>query len=745
MTRLYFSASTLVFLLALSPHATSAQPYPVELISRTQVLVQGNDRSGNPTISPDGGFVAFTSFADNLVAGDTNRVQDVFLHDRATDAVERVSLAFDGSQANGPSSTPGIGGYLVTRLGVSQTADVVAFASQASNLVRGDTNSLTDIFVRDRVAGTTERVSVSSSGEQASGFSGIWVALTADGQQVAFDSAASNLVDGDENFIDVFVRDRSSGVTELISRASNGEQANGMARRPDLSATGRFVVFESGASNLEPGDANGLFDIFVRDRQGGTTERISTAMGGGDADGESSGSAISADGRFVTFYSEAGNLVPGDTNMARDVFVHDRQTGTTERVSIAAGGAEGDLTSLSAGGELDISADGRMVTFASAATNLVAGDANADRDVFLHDRQTGETTRLSVAEDGTQGDGMSDEPTISDDGSVLAFGANATTLVAGDANKVRDVFAIERLRPLERYEYVAKVVCGIQEDPDALQLIRGAYASTVDIHNPHRETVAFFKKLALTIPPGFQEPGEILPIAEDTLAYDEALATDCEDLRTRLFPDGFPGGIIEGYVVIQSPRPLEVDVVYTTGSVDERGRVGSITSIDVERVRERDRAEGCDLELEKTAEVFDFPQNLPDNFDANLILYTVSMQNTCDAPAMGVSLLDELRTSAPGTVSILPLAAPVLVQPMGTLSVGAVAVEPDGTLSATVTGTIATLAPGETAEFQFWILTVAYQIGQPQVVDLINRAEITTDLFEESLANNAAEVVTPLF
>ncbi|MEM7320616.1 MAG: hypothetical protein AAF408_16545, partial [Pseudomonadota bacterium] len=544
---------------------------------------------------------------------------------------------------------------------------------------------------------------------------------------------------------DVFVHDRQTGTTELISLSSSGEQAEGFARRPDISADGRFVVFESGAPNLVAGDGNGFFDIFVRDRQAGTTDRVSIAAGGGDPDGGSFGAKISADGRFVAFYSEAANLIVGDTNAVQDVFVHDRQTGVTERVSVSTGGAEGDQEAVSSGSELDISGDGRFVTFASQATNLVAGDTNDVRDVFLHDRQSGETVRLSVAEDGSEGDATSDEPTISDDASVIAFAANATTLIPADVNLARDVFAVERERSLERYEYVAKVVCGIQQDPDAFQLIRGAYASTVNIHNPARETVTFFKKLALTIPPGFQKPGEILPIGEDSLAYDEALATDCEDLRKRLFPNGFPGGFIEGYVVIQSPSALEVDVVYTTGSVDERGRAGSVTSIDVERVRERDRAEGCDLVTEKIAELFDFPQNLPDAIDAELILYTITMDNTCDSPATNVQLLDQLRTSAPGTVYMVPLAAPVLVEPAGAMTVGPVVTEPDGTLSAEVTGLIATLDPGQTAKFQFWVVTVAYQIGQQQVVDLINRAEITTDLFEQSLSNNVDEVVTPFF
>jgi len=732
-------AAAVVAGLVASAMPAFAQPLPVERASIASDSSQGNDDSGNAAISPDGRYVGFTSFASNLVPGDTNRVQDVFLRDRETGTTERVSLTSGGGEADGGSATDGIGGYLVARLALSENAGVVAFASPATNLVPGDTNKLTDVFARDRTAGTTELVSVAMGGGTANGFSGIKVAISDDGSFVAFDSAASNLVEKDENFIDVFVRDRTSATTELISVATSGEQANGIARYPDISADGRYVVFDSGASNLAPGDANGLFDVFLRDRVAGTTERISLASGGGDPDGHSVAPVISADGRYIAFYSEATNLVPGDTNNADDVFVYDRTTGVTERISVGPGGVEGNLDSLSSGSGLEISADGRYVVFASAASNLVAGDTNSRRDVFMHDRDTGETRRISVSEGGAEGDGTSDEPVMSDDASVIAFDSDATTLIAGDTNKARDVFVVERTRRPQRFEYVAKVVCGIQENREDLRLISGTYATTVNVHNPGRKPVRFFKKLALSIPPGFQKPGEITPLGEDELAYDEALATDCEDLRKRTFDNGFPGGFIEGYVVIQSPAPLEVDAVYTTGALDR----GGVTSIDVERVAERDRARGCDLTVEKTAQVT--PIRSSDQFRFFLVLYTVEVHNGCIEEATNVSLVDTVHTDVPGTVAFLVLANPVVADPGGTLTVGAVQTQMNGTLSASVTGTIPTLPAGATGKFQFWTVALAYQIGSQQNVSLINDAKATSDLFEETFANNEDQTVTPLF
>src|SRR6266567_3491186 len=252
-----------------------------------------------------------------------------------------------------------------------------------------------------RLAGaqTTVRVSVASDGTEGNDVS-MGSALSADGRFVAFDSAATDLVAGDTNRVsDVFVHDRQTGTTERVSVASDGAQGNGssgllsFAFPPALSADGRFVAFVSFATNLVASDTNGATDVFVHDRQTGITERVSVASDGTEGNAASAGAALSADGRFVAFHSTATNLVAGDTNGKTDVFIHDRQTGITERVSVASGGTEGNGFSA----EPALSADGRFVAFHNTATNLVAGDTNGKTDVFVHDRQTGTTERVSVA------------------------------------------------------------------------------------------------------------------------------------------------------------------------------------------------------------------------------------------------------------------------------------------------------------------------------------------------------------
>src|SRR4051794_24467034 len=204
--------------------------------------------------------------------------------------------------------------------------------------------------------------------------------------------------------------------TERASVSSAGTEGNGPSARfggdTAVTANGRFVAFGSEASNLVAGDVNGAKDIFVRDRLSGSTERVSVSTSGQEANVGSGGPSLSADGRYVAFSSAASNLVAGDTNARNDTFVRDRQSGTTERVSLSSAGAEGDNLS----GAPAISSDGRFVAFWSYASNLVAGDTNGQSDVFLRDRQSGTTERISVSTAGAQGDGLSQVPTISGDG-----------------------------------------------------------------------------------------------------------------------------------------------------------------------------------------------------------------------------------------------------------------------------------------------------------------------------------------
>ncbi len=376
------------------------------------------------SISADGRYVAFVSLASNLVPGDTNGASDVFVRDRVAGTTTRVSVDSNGAQGNGDS------GNLSQshRTSISADGRYVAFSSVATNLVPNDTNGL-DVFVRDRVAGTTTRVSVDSNGAQASG-SSLDPSISADGRYVAFQSNASNLVPGDTNrFLDVFVRDRVAGTTTRVSVDSSGAQADnpdgvafsGNSGESSISADGRYVAFNSGATNLVQGDTNGFSDVFVRDRVGGTTTRLSVDSNGAEGDYTSFQPSMSADGRYVAFTSYARNLAPGQTNLAGNVYVRDRVAGTTTRVTQSNDGVV--INALPS-----ISGDGRYVAFRSDDPNLVP-KPNRNGDVFVRDRVSGTTTNVNVSAGGAQGNDSSDVSSISADGRYVAFGSFASNLV----------------------------------------------------------------------------------------------------------------------------------------------------------------------------------------------------------------------------------------------------------------------------------------------------------------------------
>ncbi len=272
-------------------------------------------------------------------------------------------------------------------------------------------------------AQATERMSVSTAGVQGNNDSYMPV-VSADGRFVAFCSYASNMDASSAS--GVFVRDRQLGLTERVSVDSAGTPVNGFYWRIAISADGRFAAFETDAANLVPNDTNGTWDVFVHDRQTGVTERASTDSAGLESNGPSHQPSLSPDGRFVAFYSSATNLAPGDANLVDDVFVHDRQTGLTERVSLGQGGAEGNNLSRWP----SISADGRFVAFESSASNLVSWDANPWTDVFVRDRLNGTTELVSVSSTGVQGDNVSGFPSISPDGRYVTFSSNASNLGA---------------------------------------------------------------------------------------------------------------------------------------------------------------------------------------------------------------------------------------------------------------------------------------------------------------------------
>ncbi len=356
------------------------------IVSRHSSGPYGNDDSGLPSISADGRYVTFESAATNLASGDTNNRDDVFVHDRLASTTGRtflVSRHSSGPYGNDHSRSPSISGG----------GRFVAFHSFADNLVSGDANGNVDVFVHDRLASTTGRttiVSRHSSGPYGND-SSREASISADGRFVAFASIADNLVSGDANGqSDVFVHDRlasTTGRTFLVSRHSSGPYGDSESFDPSISDDGRFVAFWSASTNLVSGDTNGFDDVFVHDRLADTTGRttiVSRHSSGPYGNESSMGPSISSDGRFVAFHSFASNLVSDDDPGTTDVFVHDRlasTTGRTTMVSRHSVGTPGNALSFAP----SISGDGRFVAFASDATNLVSGDAG-NRDVFVHRR-----------------------------------------------------------------------------------------------------------------------------------------------------------------------------------------------------------------------------------------------------------------------------------------------------------------------------------------------------------------------
>ena len=430
--------------------AATGLPAGLELDSATGVI------SGTPEAESTA-TVAVTLSDDQATTATVSL--DLAVHepqDTTTVTTVLVSRAADGTQANSDSYEPA----------VSADGRWVVYRSDASNLVAGDTNGSYDVFVWDRVSEVTQRVSVASDGTQAD-YDSWGPAISADGRWVTYYSSASNLVAGDTNgSYDVFVWDRVSGVTQRVSVASDGTQANYDSRGPSISADGRWVTYLSYASNLVAGDTNDRGGVFVWDRVSGTTQRVSVASDGTQANSDSWDPSISADGRWVTYGSWASNLVASDSNEQPDVFVWDRVSGATQRVSVASDGTQ----AYSGSYDPAISADGRWVTYLSYASNLVAGDTNGDYDVFVWDRVSGVTERVSVGSDGTQANSKSWNPAISADGRWVTYYSYASNLVAGDTNGDYDVFVWDR---------VSGVTQRVSMASDGAQANYGSYAPAV--------------------------------------------------------------------------------------------------------------------------------------------------------------------------------------------------------------------------------------------------------------------------
>ncbi|HTE07041.1 MAG TPA: calcium-binding protein [Planctomycetota bacterium] len=412
---------------------SSAAAQTTTLISVSSAGVQGDETSGPGGVSADGRFVVFASFASTLVLGDTNGDSDIFVRDTLTGLTERASVAADGSQVTGNSSYPTI----------SADGRYVAFASDGADLVPGTVppDGSRQIYRKDRLTGAVALVSVSPTGEPANLGAGIYSrsAISADGNVVAFESRATNLMPG-TTIDQVYVRDMTTGITVCVSVSPAGEKGAGPSKSPSLSANGRRIAFSSSASNLGPVDGTpGVYgsDVFVRDLDAGTTEAVSVSSAEVPADGNSVEPFLSADGLTVAFQSLASNLAPLDV-IGDDIFVRDLAAGTTVRITNDqyGGSANGNAQ------RVHMSRDGRWVIFQSSVENLVPDDTNGESDIFLHDRHTGITERVSVTDAGAQLEkgNPSRDGFVSDDGRRVVFDSSADALVAFPITSETHVF-----------------------------------------------------------------------------------------------------------------------------------------------------------------------------------------------------------------------------------------------------------------------------------------------------------------
>lgn len=435
---------------------------------------EANYESWSPSLSADARYVAFESYASNLVPDDTNSCgwmscPDIFVKDTQTNNVIRVSTDSTGAQANDVSWDASL----------SSDGRFVSFMSAASNLVVSDTNhcdwgtSCADVFFKDSSTGNIMLASypgwqwVDTSHWEYDKWvsSGYWdevpadyasddPAISADGRFVAFSSEAGNLIRGDDSGAlgdtngcywrscsDIFVKNILTGQLTRVSTDSMGGEANNESYRPAISADGRYVAFESWASNLVPGDTNNSWDIFVKDTQTGATTRVSTDATGVEGNGSSANSfgqstSISADGRYVAFVSQASNLVPDDTNGTMDVFVKDIQTGLITRVSTdsESNQVNGDSGNIGT----SVSADGRFVAFDSNSCY-----PSSDCGIYVKDRSTGQSYAISTGGQFTSETLGDSYIVVSADGSRLSFSSFDSNLVPNDINESADIFLVE--------------------------------------------------------------------------------------------------------------------------------------------------------------------------------------------------------------------------------------------------------------------------------------------------------------
>lgn len=404
----------------------------VELIS---ISTTGGTADGNSSvmeITDDNRYVLFESYASDLVAGDSNGTWDIFLRDRSLNTTELISMTSDGSPTSSPSYDPRM----------SDDARYIAFESYATDLVEGDTNGVLDVFVYDRDTDTTTLISRMSGEDGAIGGAASQnVSVSDDGSLVVFDTyapldPADILMFGQR---DIYIRNTSTNISTPLSMTSAGTWGNGASYGPQISGNGDYVVFTSEATNLESGDANGATDIFIKKPSAtGSIWRINKSSSGEEANGDSSGALISDDGHYISYTSSASNLVSDDTNGEGDIFLYDYFEDETILISRANGTGEvGNAESYFA----QVNEEGTHVVFISEASNLVEGDTNGTEDVFVYDIEEQTVSRVSTDEEGNEiFDHIIGYTNISPDGSTVVYNSYTEELGELSTTDVSNIY-----------------------------------------------------------------------------------------------------------------------------------------------------------------------------------------------------------------------------------------------------------------------------------------------------------------
>jgi len=421
---------------------------PIKLLSQTVREMGAEGRSEAPVVNLNGLVSAYSSNAIDLVSPPLPVSRSqMYARDIELIRSELVSKNPDGTAGNRPSQDSGFPG------GISGDGRFVAFSSRATNLVPEHTDAFEDIFVYDRAENTVDWISRGIDDAPSNGTSS-FPKISADGRYVVFQSTATNLVEPITAPSNIYLFDRSDRTMRLVSVASDGTPADAQSITPNISDDGRVVAFASRAANLSADPVNGRFEqIFVHEWESGATSLVSLSSTGAPGNAISFLPDLNGDGSQVAFKSEAFNLVPGDTNGVPDVFVRDRPAGTTQRVSVDSFGNQSNGLSGGPG----MSADARFVAFASFASNFVPEDGNGQSDVYVYDRfppdrEMGVIARVSVGIGGTEPDnGVSDFPvSISADGRWIGFASSASNLVPNDLNNDQDAFLA--CNPFDEFE-----------------------------------------------------------------------------------------------------------------------------------------------------------------------------------------------------------------------------------------------------------------------------------------------------